>query len=199
MSVGFSAVVHVVVEAHVVDRAVPPIRITEAVLPLPAEKLLPVTDSGIDCTTPAITLAGSSVSITGPLVSAMVAVADFVGSAWLVALSDIAFGDGAKFGAVKIPEFVTDPHAVPPHPAPATPLCTLQVTAWFAEPTTRAENCCVLKFPAGRNAYCGEIEMETFPFAATTVINALALRVLSASLTAVSTIGCAPGTCDGAT
>jgi hypothetical protein len=44
-------------------------------------------------------LEGSSASIAGPLVSATVAVADFVGSAWLVAITEIAFGEGATVGA----------------------------------------------------------------------------------------------------
>jgi hypothetical protein len=63
----------------------------------------------------------------------------------------------------------------------------------------RATNCSVLDDPAGTNAYCGEIEIDTFPLVATTVINALALRVLSASLTAVNTIGWFAGTEAGAT
>lgn len=47
-----------------------------------------------------MTLEGRIVSITGPLVRATVAAADFVGSAWLVAITEIAFGEGAAPGAV---------------------------------------------------------------------------------------------------
>jgi hypothetical protein len=44
-------------------------------------------------------LEGRIVLIAGPLVSATVALADFVESATLVAVSRIAFGDGAAVGA----------------------------------------------------------------------------------------------------
>ena len=44
-------------------------------------------------------LEGRMISIAGPLVSAMLAVEDFVESAALVAVSRIAFGEGAAVGA----------------------------------------------------------------------------------------------------
>jgi hypothetical protein len=48
---------------------------------------------------PAITLEGRILSITGPFVIATVAEADFVGSATLVAVTEIALGEGAAVGA----------------------------------------------------------------------------------------------------
>jgi hypothetical protein len=48
---------------------------------------------------PAMALEGRIFSITGPLVSAMVDDADFVASAWLVAITEIALGEGAAVGA----------------------------------------------------------------------------------------------------
>jgi hypothetical protein len=50
-------------------------------------------------TAPATTLEGAISSITGELVTAIVAEADFVGSALLVAITEIAFGDGPVTGA----------------------------------------------------------------------------------------------------
>jgi hypothetical protein len=38
--------------------------------------------------------------MVGPLVIATLAVADFVGSATLIAVTEIAFGEGAALGAV---------------------------------------------------------------------------------------------------
>lgn len=96
---GFSAVVHIDVVAQVVVRAAPLIRIVDAELPPPATKCVPWTDSGKPSTAPAIALDGRSTSIVGPLVTATVAEADFVGSAELVATTKIAFGDGAAPGA----------------------------------------------------------------------------------------------------
>jgi len=45
-------------------------------------------------------LDGRIASIAGPLEIEMVADADFVGSASLVAITEIAFGEGAALGAV---------------------------------------------------------------------------------------------------
>lgn len=98
-SEGFNTVVQVDVEAQVVLRAMPLIKIVEAELPLPATKLAPWTDSGKLSTAPAMTLDGRITSIVGPLVMAIVAEADFDGSAALVATTEIAFGDGAAAGA----------------------------------------------------------------------------------------------------
>jgi hypothetical protein len=50
--------------------------------------------------TPAITDEGRICSIAGPLVMETLATPDLVGSATLVAITEIAFGDGATFGAV---------------------------------------------------------------------------------------------------
>lgn len=86
--------------AQVVLRGAPFKRIVDAELPLPATKFAPRSASGKLCTAPAMALEGSSNSITGPLVSATVAEADFVGSAWLVAITEMAFGEGAAVGAV---------------------------------------------------------------------------------------------------
>ena len=96
---GFSTVVQANVVAQVVVRAAPLIKITEAALPLPATKLVPCTASEKPSTAPAIALDGRSTSIVGPLRTATVAEADFVGSAALVATTEIAFGDGAAPGA----------------------------------------------------------------------------------------------------
>jgi hypothetical protein len=96
---GFKTVVQADVEAQVVLRAAPLTRIAEAALPLPATKFPPWTDSGKLSTEPAITLEGRICSITRPLVIDTVAEADFVGSAELVAITEIAFGDGAPDGA----------------------------------------------------------------------------------------------------
>ena len=106
----------VVVVAHVVARATPLRRITEPASPLPATKFKPWTDSGKPSTAPAITLEGKIVSMVGPDVIAIVAEADFVLSAWLVAMIDIAFGEGATVGAVNTPLPSTEPHAAPPQP-----------------------------------------------------------------------------------
>lgn len=99
-SEGLRNVVHVVGDVHVVPRAAPLRRITEAELPLPATKFTPWTESGKPSTAPAIALEGRIVSITGPLVRATVAEEDFVESAWLVAITETAFGDGGAPGAV---------------------------------------------------------------------------------------------------
>jgi len=97
---GLIDVVQAVVDAHVVLRDAPFNRIAEAELPLPTTKFTPSTSSGNDSTAPAITLEGKIVSIAGPLVMASVADADFVESTWLVAITEIALGDGATEGAV---------------------------------------------------------------------------------------------------
>jgi hypothetical protein len=47
---------------------------------------------------------------------AIVADADFVLSASLVAMIEIALGDGAAVGAVKTPLASTEPQAAPPQP-----------------------------------------------------------------------------------
>jgi hypothetical protein len=119
---GFNAVVHADVLAQVVLRAAPLIRIVEAELPLPAAKCTPWIASGKLSIAPAITLDGRMTSIVGPLDTATVADADFVGSAELVATTEIALGDGAAAGAVYIPLVFTEPHADPAQPWPSTAL-----------------------------------------------------------------------------
>ncbi len=57
--------------------------------------------------------------MVGPDVMAMVAEADFVLSARLVAMIEIAFGEGATVGAVNTPLASTEPQAAPPQPWPA--------------------------------------------------------------------------------
>jgi hypothetical protein len=139
-SEGFSVVTHCAPVEQVVARATPLIKIVDALLPLPAAKFPPCSSSGNPSAAPAITDEGRITSIIGPLEIAMVAAADFVGSAWLVAVTKIAFGDGAAAGAEYNPPAFTNPHAVPPQPCPATALATLQFTAVFALPLTSAEN-----------------------------------------------------------
>lgn len=89
-------------------------------------------------------LDGRIASIAGPLEIEMVADANFVGSASLVAITKIALGEGVALGAVYVPLVVTEPQAVAAHPAPLTALCTLQVTLPLPLPATCATNCCVL-------------------------------------------------------
>lgn len=96
---GLSAVLQVVVLGHVDARGVPLIRMEEAALPEPAAKLMPATEKGKLSTAPAITLEGRITSIVGPLVIATAAVADFVASARLVAITEMALGEGATVGA----------------------------------------------------------------------------------------------------
>jgi hypothetical protein len=61
---------------------------------------------------------GETVIFTPVLFAVMliVAVADFAGSATLVALSDRTAGEGKVWGAVKTPAGFTVPHAAPEHP-----------------------------------------------------------------------------------
>ena len=99
MSDGFRAVAQAVAAEHVVPRATPLTRIADAPAPLPATKFTPCTTSGKPSTAPAIALEGRITSITGPLVIAIAAEADSVASAWLVAITEIAFGEGADVGA----------------------------------------------------------------------------------------------------
>jgi hypothetical protein len=84
------------------------------------------------------------ISIMGPLVMEAVADADFVESASLVAITEIALGDGAADGAVYRPLPSTKPHAAPAHPWLVTALCALHVTFGSGLPVTVAKNCCVL-------------------------------------------------------
>ena len=65
----------------------------------PRQSLTPLTASVKLDATPAITLDGRICSIVGPLVIATFAVAEREGSATLVAITEIEFGDGANCGA----------------------------------------------------------------------------------------------------
>jgi hypothetical protein len=98
-----SAIVQVVAVEHVVGRATPLRRIAEPVPALPGTKFNPCTDTGKPSIAPAIALDGRITSMVGPDVMAIVADADFVLSASLVATIEMAFGDGATVGAVKRP------------------------------------------------------------------------------------------------
>ena len=190
----------VVAVAQVVARAVPFSRITEAELPLPATKFAPSTSKGKLSTAPAITLDGKITSIVGPLVTATVALALFVESATLVAVTEIALGDGAAVGAVYRPFASTDPHAAPPHPWLAIALCTLHVTLALPVPVTLAKNCVVLKSaPEGAtNAYIGETVTLIGPICPATVTIAVPLCDESALLVAARVTGFAAGTDPGA-
>jgi len=99
-SAGFSPVAQLVAAAHVVPRGVPLIEMTDAAPPLPATNPLPCTCSGKLSTAPAKTLDGKITSMVGPLVIATVPLADSLALAWLVAVTVIAFGEGAEVGAV---------------------------------------------------------------------------------------------------
>ena len=92
-----------------------------------------------------------------------------------------------------------EPQAAAEQPWPATPVCTVQLTAVFGVPVTVAKNCCVESAPAeeGRNAYTGEI-VTAVCCAGEMVSNALALLLASASLTAVTATGFAAGVVAGA-
>ncbi len=92
------------------------------------------------CVAPSSTLAapGKIVSATS-LVTVIAAVADFVGSAWLVAVTCTVAGEGKSAGAVYTPSAVMVPLAAFP---PAVPL-TLQLTAGSVELLTVAMNSCV--------------------------------------------------------
>jgi hypothetical protein len=133
-------------------------------------------------------LDGRMTSIAGPLEIEIVADADFVGSASLVAMTEIALGEGAALGAVYTPLADTEPQAVPAHPAPLTAPCTLQVTLVLPLPLTCAANCCVLGVlvEGATNAYAGDTTTLTPPGEPKKKIAALAFRDGSAWLAAVS-------------
>ena len=91
--------VQAVAVGQVVIRGAPLSSITDAVAPLPGMKFAPCTSKGILWIAPAMALEGRIFSITGPVVSAMLDDANFVASAWLVTITEIALGDGAVVGA----------------------------------------------------------------------------------------------------
>lgn len=190
---------HCVGLAQVVARGLPPNRITEAPAPPPAAKPCPWTARVKLFAAPAIKLEGKSRSIVGPFVTATVAVADFVASAWLVAVTATALGEGALAGAVYRPLLSIVPQAVPLQPCPGTALATLQVTAVFEIPLTAARNCCVFPvWPAGATkAYAGATLMPAGG-CGRMVACAVPLRVGSASLLAVRVTGLCAGIVAGA-
>ena len=89
----------VVEPGQVADLAAPFSRTDEAEGPLPAMKFAPRRLTAKLAATPATTLDGAISSIAGELITATFAEADFVGSALLAAITEIAFGDGPATGA----------------------------------------------------------------------------------------------------
>jgi hypothetical protein len=79
---------------------------------------------------------GEIVTATGGMI-VIEAVADFVGSATEVAVTDTCAGLGTADGAVYRPLVDMVPHVAPVHPLPATP----HDTAVFVAPVTVAVNC----------------------------------------------------------
>lgn len=185
---------------HVVGRAAPFSRIVEPAPALPVTKFTPSTASGKASTAPAMTLEGKTISMVEPLVIAIVADPDFVGSASLVAVIRIAFGEGATGGAVNTPLASTEPQAAPAHPWPVTALCTLHVTAAFDVLLTVTKNCAVAGVAPefATNAYNGATVTATGPEAAAICTIALPLFEGSAWLTAASVTGFICGNAAGA-
>jgi hypothetical protein len=93
-------VVHELVLEQLVPRARPLIKTVDPELPLPLTKFTPYTASGKASTSPTMVLDGRTASIAGPLEIETVADADLVGSASLVAITEIALGEGAALGAL---------------------------------------------------------------------------------------------------
>lgn len=104
---------------QLVFRGVPLTRSSEELLAAVGRKLRPWTARTKLVCAPEKTLDGRIVSITGPERSATVAVADEVGSAALVAMTEMAFGEGATAGAVQLPALSIEPHDGPEHPGRA--------------------------------------------------------------------------------
>src|SRR5580704_4363625 len=110
------------------------------------------------------------VSTGGGFRNVSVALADLVGSATLVAVTNSLFGEGMFRGAMNRPVVSIVPTCVLPLICPATD----HVTAVFAVPVTVAVNCC--DAPVTRFALVGEI-----------VILMLELGALSTTVTAFET------------
>jgi len=194
-SAGFRAVAQLSAVEHVVPRATPFTRIVDPDPPLPATKFRPWTSSGKLSTAPAITLEGKIRSIRGPLEITIVDEADFVVSAWLVAVIRIELGEGAAVGAVYSPLALTDPQAAPPQPCPATPLWTLHATLVSVVPITFAKNCNVLGVPDDGATIANTGLMVTVTGPELPVTSTIAIPDLegSALLTAVSVTGFVAG------
>lgn len=83
--------------------------------------------------------------------------ADFVGSATDVAVTEKNGGFGGMAGAVKRPDGVTVPHVLPAQPIPEI----VHVTAVLDEPVTMAVNCLCVLTPIC--ALVGDMEIATIP------------------------------------
>jgi hypothetical protein len=198
---GLIGVAHEFAVGHVVARALPLIKMIDADAPLPATKLSPSSSRGNPSTAPALTLDGKIVSMVAPLVIATVAVNVCGGVESSVAITEIAFGDGALEGAVNIPLEFMLPHAAPLHPAPGTAEATDHATATLTPVPSCTKNCCVLGAPpvAATNAYSGTIVSVESALPEEIVIVAVALFVGSATLVATTDTGFCAGADEGAT
>ena len=192
---GLSGVAHEFAVGHVVARALPLIKMIDADAPLPATKCSPSSSRGNPSTAPALTLDGKIVSIVAPLVIATVAANACGGVEASVAITEIAFGDGALDGAVKTPLEFMLPHVAPVHPAPVTADATVHETGTPTPVGACTKNCCLLGAPpvAATNAYSGAIASAEPVAPEEITIVAVAFFVGSATLVA-STI---TGFCDG--
>jgi hypothetical protein len=199
-SVAVSAVAQTLVEPHVVIREAPLTSIVEPVPLAPAAKFRPCTSSGNPSTAPAATLDGSNTSIVAPVSIATVAAIETAGTPLVVAITEIAFGDGALDGAVNTPLALTVPQAAPLHPAPETADATDQVTATGVPSEASAKNCWVLGAPpvAATKAYSGSTETPLLGVPAWISISAVALRLGSAWPVATTSTGFCAGADAGA-
>src|ERR1700685_4163946 len=149
-SLGLIVVVQLSGLRQTLSRAAPSIRITGSTPAVVETNPRPFNASVKLDATPAITLDGSICSMLGPLVIVSTAVALAPGSDALVAVSAIAFGEGALPGAVYVPEempaaeaapdAVNEPHVATAQGVPATVLESVQVTAVLVVPVTCAVN-----------------------------------------------------------
>jgi len=133
-----------------------------------------------DCSSATVAFAGAMATAGGgvlDVVTVIVAVALFVPSATLVAVSVTCGGCGGVAGAVYKPAVDTLPHALPVHPAPAR----LHITAVAGWPVLAivAVNCCVP--PAATEALGGAACTRT---SLVTVTDALPPVAVFASLVA---------------
>jgi len=118
MSAEESEVMHCVVAAQDVDRAIPSASIVPPGPGSDGEKLLPVTSSVNPPAVPAYALVGASEKMLGPLLIVTLAVPDWPGSSELMATMLTRLGDGAPEGALNKPLESIDPHE-PGEPQPA--------------------------------------------------------------------------------
>src|ERR1700722_2692841 len=106
-SLGLMVVVQLSGLKQTLSRGVPSIRITGITPAVVETNPKPFNARVKPEATPAITLDGSICSMLGPLVIVSTEVALTAGSATLVAMRSISFGEGALSGAVYRPEAVT--------------------------------------------------------------------------------------------